>query len=57
MMADLSRCPSLPCAWCSLTLVDILRPVLSDVYFTAFAGNAVNTSLVLCVLFVLVCLS
>ena len=27
MMSDLSRCPSLPCAWCSLTLVDMLRPV------------------------------
>ena len=27
MMADLSRCPSLPCAWCSLTLVDMLHHV------------------------------
>ena len=27
MMADLSRYPSLPCARCSLTLVDMLRPV------------------------------
>ncbi len=28
MMADFfSRCPSLPCAWCSLIRVDMLRPV------------------------------
>ena len=50
MMADLSRCPSLPCD------CRYVAPCLSDVNFTAFAGNAVNTSLVLCVLFVLVCL-
>ena len=30
MMSDLSRCPSLQCAWCSLTL-DMLRP-LSPMY-------------------------
>ena len=27
MMAELSRCRSLPCACCSLTLVDMLHPL------------------------------
>ena len=27
MMADLLRCLSVPCSWCSLTLADMLRPV------------------------------
>ena len=51
MIADLSRCRSLPYAWCSLILVAAGVPAVD---FTAFARNAINAWLGLSALLVIV---